>query len=86
MANNTEDVELTPLDKWFNNYGIHATKGEQVDAVLSVMHLIQQDVNRQKLELLDRLELKIDDGNKSHSMAVIRSAIEAERKQLERSE
>lgn len=38
--------------------------------------------NKQVEAALDRLQANIDDGKKSHSMAVVRGAIEAERKKL----
>lgn len=39
--------------------------------------------NKQVEKMLDRLESSIDDGKKSHSMAVISDAIEAERNKLQ---
>ena len=38
--------------------------------------------NKQVETVLDRLQVSIDDGKKSHSMAVIRGAIEAEHNKL----
>lgn len=60
MANNTEDVELRDrlksiLDNFY--YTIDEDMGQADDtAIYSLSALVQQEANRQKLELLDRLE------------------------------
>jgi len=50
--------------------------------VRGIERLIQQEVNRQKLELLDKIESLDDGGNDSFILGDILKLTEAERKQL----
>lgn len=73
MANNTEDVELVT---WLEIYKIPNAK----EVIASYL---QQEANRQKAEMLDRLEVHTIE-TISGTIAIPYSAIEAERKQLEK--
>lgn len=93
MANNTEDVELR--EQIFEIYKLTGRSKEH-DRILPtgfevrIEALVQQEANRQKLEMLDRLwsnaiKMNIDRGvHGNEIMPVITFAVlEAERKQLE---
>ena len=104
MTNNTEDVASAlddlideSMDYERGNWtGFVQTPQEREDAMAQVsahkthvLDLIQQEANRQKLELLDRLERETKTLPTWGSTSMVEgfgvlSAIEAERKQLEK--
>ena len=66
--------------------GWGVSESVQIESMRSELDEAKQAIldwyNKQVEAVLDRLQVSIDDGKKSHSMAVIRGAIEAERNKL----
>ena len=85
MTDNTQ--ELDGLLNAYLNACVYSqgTAWEQEEEVKEAKQAILDWHNKQAEKMLDRLESSIDDGKKSHSMAVISDAIEAERAKLKES-
>lgn len=81
MTDNTSADEL--LDSILGCLGVVDRKaGHRPGQIATVQQLITSYTKQRELALLERLERSIDDGKRSHSMAVIRSAIQEEKEQL----
>lgn len=84
MTDNTQELDeilalldaRMPQPKTMNEYTARAAMLREAKQATLDWH------NKQIEAVLDRLESSIDDGKKSHSMAVISDAIEAERAKL----
>lgn len=52
---------LSPLDSWFNKYGMVATKGSQVSAIIEMINLIKEEATAEPYAILRGLANRLEE-------------------------